>query len=460
MSIEGDLQQLNDDLRSFLDNLKRDNATRRQDSEVTKRKVGDLIKFEGYLRALEKQLEINIENKVLATEKFALAKNLLERCQRKVDEANNLLQIRQQNLEGNRNEALKSEPSSNDKCCENLANHMSQANSGKMAEQFNFRTASAILPRLDGSIELIYQLVEGISFYETSLDDNSKPQLINYVLKICLSHRDRIRMSATYTTVDQLVVDLKRNFLPKQSAPALIAKLQASQQGNLSIDDYAKTVESLMADLTITQEGENPNPEVSEVIRRENEKLAIDIFAKGIQNREIRTILKARNYEKLSQAIIAAKEEASSVNNSFAINLMQHQRTSAFKQNSRYNATPSNSSNQASRFQNRFKNNYNNNRNAFSGRTNNTRYFQNKNKNNFNTQPNRFNNQKFSRGNYRTNNNGNHRSKNYNNRNFRQNSRMYVTDAEQPGNIFNSSTNLENFSDNQNMQRTFFRDPQ
>lgn len=71
-----------------------------------------------------------------------------------------------------------------------------------------------------------------------------------------------------------------------------------------------------MVDFTITRQGANPNSQVSEIIRMENEKLAKDVFAKGIYNREIRTILKDRNYEKLSQT---AEEEVNSANNNSAI---------------------------------------------------------------------------------------------------------------------------------------------
>lgn len=55
-----------------------------------------------------------------------------------------------------------------------------------------------------------------------------------------------------------------------------------------------------MTDLTIAQAGELSEPQVTEVIRKQNEKLDIDVFARGLRNREIRIVIKARNYDRLT----------------------------------------------------------------------------------------------------------------------------------------------------------------
>lgn len=447
MQVNEHLQQLNADLRSFRDNLKKDSSARREDEIVTKRKVSELEKFKSYLGTLKNSFEFSAENKEITTENIILGKDLIERCETKIIESTDLLQARlgivQDKLEFS----------------ELVSGHSgTEINqiAVKMGEQFNFKTASTLLPKLDNNnnTDSVYQLLEGVSFYESSLDDQSKPQLINYVLKICLSHRDRIRMNATYPTVEQLILDLKKNFILKQSAPALIAKLQASQQGNLSIDDYAKSIELLMSDLTISQEGENTNAQVSEVIRRENEKLAIDVFARGIRNRELRTIIKARNYEKLSQAIVAAKEETSSLNSESAINVM-HGRKQHYSQ--KFDTRNSNNWSKGVHSKN------NCTRNWVSGTSNfhNSRQFYNKNKTNFNSQTNRGRNTNFSRGNGRgfyQNNNSRFRQQGYSNKNFLPTNRMYIAKTE-PGTSSISQPFFLDTQINQNETRTFFRDP-
>ncbi|KAF5281177.1 hypothetical protein FQA39_LY17848 [Lamprigera yunnana] len=71
-----------------------------------------------------------------------------------------------------------------------------------------------------------------------------------------------------------------------------ITQLQQTKQGNLNIDEYGRSIESLMADLTIAQAGDNEE--------------AIATF----REQEVRTITLARSFKSLSEAINAAKEES------------------------------------------------------------------------------------------------------------------------------------------------------
>ncbi|KAK9887267.1 hypothetical protein WA026_021119 [Henosepilachna vigintioctopunctata] len=170
------------------------------------------------------------------------------------------------------------------------------------------KTASSLLPKLDGKIETIHHLIEGIELYESALDQINKPLLVNYVLKACIGHVEKIRLKQSYNSVDELIADIKTHFLPKQSASALAARLQACQQGSTDIEEYGRSIEILMPELTIAQAGNDAR--ALEIFKGANEKIAVDVFARGIKNFETRTIIKSRNFNKLSDAIIAAKEEA------------------------------------------------------------------------------------------------------------------------------------------------------
>ena len=63
-----------------------------------------------------------------------------------------------------------------------------------------------------------------------------------------------------------------------------------------------------MADLTISQAGGDTQSE--KVLAGVNEKLAINAFANGLRQNELKTIIKARNFATLREAVLAAAEES------------------------------------------------------------------------------------------------------------------------------------------------------
>lgn len=60
-------------------------------------------------------------------------------------------------------------------------------------------------------------------------------------------------------------------------------------------------------DLTITQSEDDENK--VGILQKVNERIAVNSFSNGLRNTELRTIIKARNYTKLSDAIQGAKDE-------------------------------------------------------------------------------------------------------------------------------------------------------
>lgn len=419
------LESLLGKLQAFRGNLQKDNANRRRDPEVTNRKFSELENYNAHLEQLISEYNIKLENKELNENTALIINDLIVQCKNQTEEIKCNLESRSRIVAtvsddvdpidfGNKNQQL------------------------KMAGNFDFKTAASLLHKLDGSNDSVHQLVQGIELYEPSLTAESKPLLINYVLKACLSYRDKIRMKTTYENVAELKNDLKNNFLPKQSAPAIISRLQNLKQNNISIEEYARSIETLMADLTVAQTG---NEEANrEIFRKQNEKLGVDVFARGIRNLELRTVIKARNYSKLSEAVNAAKDESAlDKQNSEAVFAM-HGRRSSYANNhlTRSRSTICNNKN------------YNHNRNYTrqNSFTNNSSKFRNSNYNNTRGNTNYYTKSK----NFNSNNRYNNYKNNYNsNDNLRPQNRqrtMYFTSAD--------STSV---GPNVNQQPTFFRGP-
>lgn len=354
-----ELETYSESAGKLLENLKKDNTSCRKDAAYNKKKrtqletISDKVKLV-YNDIVKFNSENKVDNKIL--EQINV---LLPEIRGKLRNANSILNDRKV-LEDNKEEIDSNlENSINiDNCETKIVSENLNLKNIKMAT-FDFRTASSLLPKLDGKVDTVRQLIDAIELYEISLDAQSKVSLINYVIKICLTHKEKIRMQSTYRDINSLIVDLRTNFLPKQSSSFLSTQLQATKQGSLSVEKYGEKIQALMADLTITQAGENE--QAKEVFGRENEKLAINIFANGVNNSELRTIIKARNYQKLSDAINAAKEEyvAGKTQEQQHIFRIQHNISNSYRSNHLRRGNFQNN-----RGNNRFNNNNNNNGNS------------------------------------------------------------------------------------------------
>ncbi|KAJ8914285.1 hypothetical protein NQ315_011019 [Exocentrus adspersus] len=177
----------------------------------------------------------------------------------------------------------------------------------KMGEKFCLKTAASLLPLMDGTEEVTKRLMESIEFYDSLLDADNKKLLIQYVLKTRLSQNAKIRLKSSYQTSAQLILDLKKHFIVHKSAVALSAQLNSARQESKTIDEFGKTVEELLTELTIAQA--DGDSQVLDILKVTNEKIAINIFANGLRSNELRTIVKARNYPTLSEAIRGAVDE-------------------------------------------------------------------------------------------------------------------------------------------------------
>ena len=419
------LEELNNQLRALRDNLKKDSIARRQDPAITKRKSDEIEKYKQSFNIICNKINEQSERKELDVSNVVFINNYIDRIKDKIEEIDDIIKAR-----------LKS-------CQESVIVDSVRINTANMSE-FDFKTAACLLPKLDGKNETVHQLIDGIELYELSLSTGGKNLLINYIIKTCIPYADKIRLKTTYADVQELVDDLKKHFLPKQSPTVLAARLQSTKQGHRDMNEYGRSIESLMAELTIAQAG-NDSKSV-EIFKRANEKIAIDVFTRGIQNREIRMILRARNYENLSEVINAAKEESIMEQQNSTILSMKGQHP----KNSHTNNFRQNNSNQNF--------NHYNNRNNRKNDVNKQGYFRHSNNNGYVNNTNRF------RGNYRWNNNARYNNRTFNNRNYNDKNNfnnnykrknVYFANQEE---VKNDPSSSEQFvHTNKNDEQQFFR---
>lgn len=191
-------------------------------------------------------------------------------------------------------------------CEGNVSEESSEEEKIKMAK-FDLKVALSLLPAMTDAEQNTKDLISAIEYYSSTLDKDSEVQLITFVLKTRLSQSARLRLSSAYQSVDELLSDMKRQLLPQKSATALQTKLQQARQHEKSIVDFGKEITELFVDLTISQsEGNSRN---YDVLRPINEKVAIRRFADGLRNRRVGTIITARNFSTLKDAIQTAQDE-------------------------------------------------------------------------------------------------------------------------------------------------------
>lgn len=174
-------------------------------------------------------------------------------------------------------------------------------------EKFDLKTAVSLLPVMNDKEDITKQLISAIEMYESMLEESSKKMLISFVLKTRLSEGAKLRLSQTYNTIKELVDDMKKHLLVKKSFTAIQQQLLRTTQNQRSIEAFGKEIENLFVELTISQSDGDSNK--YEILKPLNEKLAIKTFSNGLRNGHISTIISARNYSSLREAIRGAKDE-------------------------------------------------------------------------------------------------------------------------------------------------------
>nr|XP_049695846.1 uncharacterized protein LOC126054357 isoform X1 [Helicoverpa armigera] len=193
------------------------------------------------------------------------------------------------------------------KLYEEILDLCTEESSSKMSAKFDLKIALQLLPVSTDDEASIKQLIDGIEYYQSELDEPSKKQLMNFTLKSRLSQAAKLKLSSKYDSIEELIKDLKLHLLPKKSATAIQRRMQNTKQNNLSIDEFAKEITEMFVELTIAQS--DGNDEHFKVLKPLNEKQAIKCFSDGLRNRRLSTIISARNYNYLKDAVQAAIDE-------------------------------------------------------------------------------------------------------------------------------------------------------
>lgn len=177
----------------------------------------------------------------------------------------------------------------------------------KMAS-FDLKTALNLLPVMNNDESSIKQLIDNIIYYDSILSSTDcKKSLIQFVLKSRLSQAAKLRLRENYASINALVTDMKIQLLPTKGATAIQKRLHNSRQNDMSVSDFGKEITELFVDLTIAQaEG---NTDSYKVLKSVNEKMAIKQFSEGLRNRRLSTIISARNFSSLKDAVQSAEDE-------------------------------------------------------------------------------------------------------------------------------------------------------
>lgn len=173
--------------------------------------------------------------------------------------------------------------------------------------EFDLKTACSLIPVMNTKEESVKGIIDSVEMYSEMLKPEGNTLLIKFVLKSRLSENAKLRMSAMYSSVSDLVKDMRKILLTKKSFVAIQSRLQSATQGWRTIDEFGTEIENLFTDLTISQA--DGDKQTYSVLKTINEKIAVKRFSDGLRDSRLSTIIAARNYEQLKDAIQAAKDE-------------------------------------------------------------------------------------------------------------------------------------------------------
>lgn len=172
---------------------------------------------------------------------------------------------------------------------------------------FDFKTATSLLPKMDGKEDVTKDLIDSIELYSSSLNAEGNAMLIKFVLKSRLNSSAKLRLSSSYASCKLLIDDMRNHLLTKQSSTTIHKELVNSRQNGSSIETYGSKIEQLFVELTLSQA--DGDEDKYRTLCPINEKLAIRSFTDGLRNRQLSTVLLGRNYSSLKDTIRAAKDE-------------------------------------------------------------------------------------------------------------------------------------------------------
>lgn len=300
MSREDDFRYIYEEIKVFHRNLGKDNSDRRSNLDITQKYINKLDRIKNNFSA-----EINKYHKEVHKQDIVeQTKSYISTIEKYIVNTENILKARLDSSSITTSSSDESSLINKDRV--NIVKY-------EMSEKFNLKTAAAIIPLMDSSEDTIKAIIDAIELYDSLLDSDGKKLLTKYVLKARISESAKLRLEKSYLSNQDLINDIKSRLLTKKSAAALSLELHNMKQNRKSIDQYGKSIEDLMVNLTLAQSNGNDN--AATVLAEANEKIAINAFANGLVDNDLRIIIKSRNFARLNDAIRAAQDEDNSKKN-------------------------------------------------------------------------------------------------------------------------------------------------
>lgn len=262
-----DIKQLNEEVKKFYNNIKKDNKDRQLDIQINN---NYLIKLSKYV-----ELKNDVIKDISVDDKISVVVNEFEQIHNKISEV------------------IKSRLKDSEKKPETMAN-------------FDIKIALSLITKLDDKIESIEELISNVQYYESILLETEKKKLIEFILKQRLNRSQRLKLNNNYENIDLLIKDIEKFLLPTQTPQILNRRIATAYQGNRSIKDYGRYLEKLLENMTIAQ---SDSEETNKILRNANEPNTVVAFVEGLNDNTVRNAVRARNTTQLRQAIQIAIEQ-------------------------------------------------------------------------------------------------------------------------------------------------------
>lgn len=185
--------------------------------------------------------------------------------------------------------------------CRKLRKDPIQSNT--MAEQFDIKTATAIVQTYDGCSANLNTFIDGANLLKEFTSRNHMEMAAKF-LKTRLTGKARQGLPEDVKTIDDIIADVKARCTETITAQNIMAKLKASSQKN-DLEKFCTDVDSLTTQLQNIYVSQKIPTEIAKSMAA---KAGIDTLINGIKNTETKIILKAGNYSSVREAIQKVNE--------------------------------------------------------------------------------------------------------------------------------------------------------
>ncbi|KAL5275510.1 hypothetical protein ACFFRR_001402 [Megaselia abdita] len=173
---------------------------------------------------------------------------------------------------------------------------------------FDFSTVFKIIPEFDGEFKNFTNFLNIVEYVCNTLKDDSKPKLLEFVIKTKISEKVRARLigCATPQTFKEFKDIFSKIVKSNKTSLNIQSDLLRVKQGIRSIVDYSSQIESLVSELNniqIAQQG----IEFQSVIIKLNDEIGLNAFKVGL-NDKLKPIIYAARPATLQEAVSIASE--------------------------------------------------------------------------------------------------------------------------------------------------------